>query len=93
MRYLFIGVLTFSLGIFFTACEDGAPGGTCSPQCSEAGEALMDLCDYEDIEAELYFNGCTAYTIADDVEMCLESVEETECILEATNCEEATICQ
>lgn len=94
MRYVIIGILALSLTAIFTACDEGgAPGGTCAPQCNEAAQALIDLCGYTEVEAELYFNACTSHELGDDIDACREHEDEADCILEATTCEEAEICQ
>ncbi len=84
--YSLVGTALAMLTVIVTGC-------TCEPDCNGAAQALASLCDYEEIEAQLYYNGCTAYTLGDDVEMCRDHADETECILAATSCEEALICQ
>lgn len=83
--------------VFMTITLAGASIAGCidnrTPDCNGASQQLVDLCEYDEVEAQLYYEGCTAYTLGDNDEMRIENADETECILASTSCDEAMDCQ
>lgn len=62
------------------------------PDCDRAAQRLIDLCSYDEYEAQLYYNACTAYEIGGSLDMEQESRRKANCILRSGTCEAAEVC-
>lgn len=71
------------------------PGLGCAPRtpaCGDAEQALVDLCEYDSVDAQLYYNACTSYALGSDYDAERASLKETDCVTAAATCDDALAC-